>query len=144
MAGVLVLLALASYTTATWVYLGRLGVVSGTFMPGGVVKNFNVSMGVLYAGEIKTVKTYSVVHVPEDVDAVIYVVPYINATNMTFSYRVQVFDNDIYVGSLDNYSNLTLTLTRGMHNLSFIITVEAPVNITRPTPFSLELYISTG
>ena len=143
-AAVLVLLSITTYGYAAWVFLGRLGTVTGTFTPGGILKNFNITLGEVRAGEIRIVKANSTIYVPEDVEAVIY--PVMNSTvNFTYSINVFLDDYSNYIGTIDNdHSNITLTLVEGEHTLLFTIRIEAPVNITEPTPFELTLYITTG
>ncbi len=166
LAAAMVLLSLALYTCAAWSLVGRLGVVSGRFEPGGVRETFSVDLGVIYAGFSKTGNGSAVVVVPEDTVAILYGRPYIYYINSTgepeepprppeprppgknstepFNYTVIVYVDGSYAGSFNQDTNLTIELGKGEHKLDFIITVHAPTNITQPASFTLEIWVSTS
>ena len=160
-AAVLVVLACATYSMAAWEYIGRLGTVHGRFEPGGVIESFNLDLGTIYAGMSGTGNASSVIVVPEDTVLTIYGVPrmvYVSPdnssptaitlgteTNVTeeFNYTVNIYIDGVYKGTFDQDNNLTITIEKGYHEVTVIVTVYAPAELYYPASYTLEIYIST-
>ncbi len=148
-AALFVLASLASYSVASWSYLGVVGVVSGTVQPGGITRSFNVDLGVIYSGMSKTVNASAEIIMPVERQVKFYGVEDvgdgpISARPDLVNYTVSVFLDDYtnYLGEFSNTENLTITLPQGEHTLYFIIRVDAPV-VESPINFTITIYMTT-